>query len=296
MRMRLIVTAATIFVFIGVAMGGLLLSGVLTTEGVHNPQLLLDMKPSKAESGGQCGLPSPVNNTDDDGDGLVNDGCPASGAPETGTQCSNNTDDDADGLVNDGCPAVGPETDNGVTAGGFGGNVMNIGAIENCQRVDSPGFGLAGRASGDIDLIVQNVENMAGAQVRINYTGTNINAPGDVNPAPFVSVINAQAIGFVNLPFDATVVSAHRGTTKAVTSDNTAGTTLLFAGYTGDQSKSITADTPYINDEVTGNTGGIQTYDAPNGGVVMRFNFSLRSPSSGNPAVRLHLDDQTAPV
>src|SRR5436309_1801471 len=127
MRMRLIVTAATVFVFIGVAMGGLLLSGVLTTEGVHNPQLLLDMKPSKAESGGQCAGPSPNNNTDDDGDGFVNDGCPTvGGTAESGTQCSNNTDDDADTVINDGCPAVGPETDNGVTAGGFGGNVMNI--------------------------------------------------------------------------------------------------------------------------------------------------------------------------
>jgi len=53
------------------------------------------------ESGAQC-----ANNIDDDGDGFVNDGCPASGLPELLTQCLNNTDDDGDGLVNDGCPAV----------------------------------------------------------------------------------------------------------------------------------------------------------------------------------------------
>ena len=58
--------------------------------------------PATGESGGQC-----ANNTDDDADGFVNDGCPAVGAPEVGPQCLNNVDDDGDGAVNDGCPPVG---------------------------------------------------------------------------------------------------------------------------------------------------------------------------------------------
>jgi uncharacterized repeat protein (TIGR01451 family) len=60
-----------------------------------------------AETGAQC-----VNATDDDGDGKVNDGCPANGTPETGAQCDNATDDDGDLAVNDGCPVNGsaPET------------------------------------------------------------------------------------------------------------------------------------------------------------------------------------------
>jgi hypothetical protein len=54
------------------------------------------------------GGPQCSNNTDDDADGKVNDGCPQVGAaPEAGAQCNNNTDDDADGVVNDGCPKVG---------------------------------------------------------------------------------------------------------------------------------------------------------------------------------------------
>ncbi len=44
---------------------------------------------------------------DDDGDGLVNDGCPVEETVEKGNQCTNATDDDEDGLVNDGCPTVG---------------------------------------------------------------------------------------------------------------------------------------------------------------------------------------------
>jgi hypothetical protein len=51
------------------------------------------------ESGVQCN-----NNTDDNGDGKVNDGCPTQGPPETGTQCNDAIDSDSDGKINDGCP------------------------------------------------------------------------------------------------------------------------------------------------------------------------------------------------
>jgi hypothetical protein len=62
-----------------------------------------------AESGSQCS-----NATDDDGDGKVNDGCPNSSGPaETGTQCSNAHDDEGDGRVNDGCPVVAGTAETG---------------------------------------------------------------------------------------------------------------------------------------------------------------------------------------
>ena len=42
---------------------------------------------------------------DDDGDTVVNDGCPQVGiAPESGPDCANASDDDGDGRPNDGCP------------------------------------------------------------------------------------------------------------------------------------------------------------------------------------------------
>ena len=66
---------------------------------------------AEPETGAQC-----TNGSDDDGDGVVNDGCPqVADAPEVGAQCLNNTDDEdnddfltgnqKDGVVNDGCPA-----------------------------------------------------------------------------------------------------------------------------------------------------------------------------------------------
>jgi hypothetical protein len=53
------------------------------------------------------------NAGDDDGDGVVNDGCPPDGDPEgddPGEElwCSDAIDNDGDGAVNDGCPAIGP--------------------------------------------------------------------------------------------------------------------------------------------------------------------------------------------
>lgn len=53
------------------------------------------------------------NDTDDDGDLAVNDGCPQVGAAaESDAECENAADDDSDGVVNDGCPAVAdPETE-----------------------------------------------------------------------------------------------------------------------------------------------------------------------------------------
>jgi hypothetical protein len=65
------------------------------------------------------------DSADDDGDGIVNEGCPAGGPdtdgngqpdPEsngsTPSQCKNAADDDGDGLVNDGCPIM-ERLDNG---------------------------------------------------------------------------------------------------------------------------------------------------------------------------------------
>jgi len=67
----------------------------------------LDPKP---ESGSECD-----NNTDDDGDGWVNEGCPRVGSEsESGKDCKNDTNDDRvddtsdDDKVNDGCPPYVP--------------------------------------------------------------------------------------------------------------------------------------------------------------------------------------------
>jgi len=68
---------------------------------------------TQSEDHEQCAV---WNTWDDDGDTVVNDGCGggwpgaagAMGQPEVADTCHNNTDDDnMDGVINDGCPVVG---------------------------------------------------------------------------------------------------------------------------------------------------------------------------------------------
>jgi hypothetical protein len=48
----------------------------------------------------------------------VNDGCPAKGEAEAGDMCLNSSDDDGDTLINDGCPQVGPSLESGAQCAG----------------------------------------------------------------------------------------------------------------------------------------------------------------------------------
>jgi uncharacterized repeat protein (TIGR01451 family) len=61
-----------------------------------------------AESGVQC-----HNAVDDDGDTRINDGCSHIFSPESGGECGNATDDDGDNVVNDGCPKSGATSESG---------------------------------------------------------------------------------------------------------------------------------------------------------------------------------------
>jgi hypothetical protein len=68
----------------------------------------IDMLPfNPPEAGAQCAAADVV---DDDGDGVINDGCPQVGALAESIfvgGCTNALDDDGDGFFNDGCPSVG---------------------------------------------------------------------------------------------------------------------------------------------------------------------------------------------
>jgi len=85
----------------------------------YGEEVTLKYSAGDKESGGNCN-----NAVDDDGDTLVNDGCPANGASESGAQCDNSADDDGDNEVNDGCPAGG-------TSGNYG--LLDLGGGEGCN-------------------------------------------------------------------------------------------------------------------------------------------------------------------
>jgi len=116
--------------------------------------------------GEEC--PGCVNDLDDDGDTLVNDGCPAKGAVETACDddvdddgdtrvndgcvavddpenpdCANDTDDDGDTLVNDGCPQKGddPETACDDAVDDDGDTNINDGCPADNSNIDADGDG-----------------------------------------------------------------------------------------------------------------------------------------------------------
>jgi hypothetical protein len=74
--------------------------GIIEIEFEANAEWVTIVSVTNGESGASCS-----NAVDDDGDGVVNDGCPIVGS-RLDYYCSNSVDDDGDGAVNDGCPAV----------------------------------------------------------------------------------------------------------------------------------------------------------------------------------------------
>jgi hypothetical protein len=96
-----------------------------------------------------------ANNTDDDGDGFANDGCPVVGNREhvlgfveDPQRCLNNVDDDADGAINDGCPSQRSLGFNWTCDGGVGSHPTG-----DAEPATGPGNGKAfsggcGSASG----------------------------------------------------------------------------------------------------------------------------------------------------
>jgi Flp pilus assembly protein TadG len=85
----------------------------------YGQEVTLKYSAGEGESGAQCN-----NSVDDDGDGNVNDGCPAKGPAESGAQCDNAVDDDGDGKVNDGCPSAG-------SSGNYG--LLDLGGGTGCD-------------------------------------------------------------------------------------------------------------------------------------------------------------------
>lgn len=130
-----------------------------------------------AESGAQCSdaLDNEANlaGTVVGPDGLINDGCPAVGAPEVG--CLNDADDDSDGFVNDGCPSS-----KNVSTGYFR-TVLSVSAI--C-------IGAAG-VDTDGDGFCNATETLAGS-----CAAAPCNAPFVGSPAPATSTPEHYGLTF----------------------------------------------------------------------------------------------------
>jgi hypothetical protein len=89
-------------------------------------------------------------------------------------------------------------------ANGFpdpGTNHMTIGTIDSCLTTAAPGN--AASHNHTVHLLIRNVEDLVGWQVRFNYIGDQMR-PASFDATPFTDT-GGQRVGFANLPIDAGV-------------------------------------------------------------------------------------------
>src|SRR5207244_2901011 len=82
-------------------------------------------------------------------------------------------------------------------------NTLTVGAIDATSTGSSNVTHLH-----DADLVVKNIEDLLGWQVRLNYIGDRMRVQGQT-VSPFTDTKTGQAVGFANLPIDHTIL-AHR--------------------------------------------------------------------------------------
>src|SRR5438093_362925 len=137
---------------------------------------------------------------------------------------------------------------------------MTVGTIDNCLTHDAAQLPDPNTQHNHVvNLIVQNVEDIAGAQARFNHDDTKAEVT-NLNWTPFSDPNTLSPVGFLNLPIDPTATD-HRAVTQ--TSDfSQPGTSLSAASYLGTQDAAISPDTP-AKPAPDGNT----SYSAPSGGA-----------------------------
>ena len=135
-------------------------------------------------------------------------------------------------------------------------------------------------------LVIQNVEDLIGWQVRFNYLGDQMR-PSTFNATPFTDSFTGNSVGFANLPFD-TDSGQHRSVIPASAIPAAAPgpqTALIGAVYNGAQNVWVSPDTPAKtppDDTVLRTTGG---------GVLATFTLQVLAGNAGNPSLFMNLDD-----
>jgi len=123
-------------------------------------------------------------------------------------------------------------------------NTMTVGAIDSAS---SSGNNVT--HTHPTHFVIQNVEDLVGWQVRLNYIGDRMRPLGQ-NITPFADNTTAQNVGFTNLPIDQSTF-VHRDAVAAAAipaappdNSNTAQTAIVGGNYLGTQDFPISPDTP----------------------------------------------------
>jgi len=165
-----------------------------------------------------------------------------------------------------------------------GTNTMTVGPIDNCLSSDPPGNNA--QHNHIAELVVQEVEDLVGWQVRMNYDGGRMR-PASANFSPFADSARGQNISFVNLPIDAGT-GVHRDIISAGNIPPAAPgaqTALIGATYNGAQTATVSPDTP--PKAPTDDT----SYSAPAGGILADINIQVLAGQANQGLLTVDLDD-----
>ena len=164
-------------------------------------------------------------------------------------------------------------------------NTMTVGTIDNSSTGSQ-----SVTHTHAAHLVINNVEDLVGWQVRLNYIGDRLR-PTSQNITPFMDNVNLQNVGFTNLPIDQST-SLHRDVTAAASipaappdNTNTAQTALVGATSNGTEDFAISPDTPAkpVPDD--------SSYSAPSGGVLSQVTLQVVGNECNLGAMTMDLDD-----
>jgi len=168
--------------------------------------------------------------------------------------------------------------------GAGGDNSMTVSSIDNCLMTTSPGNN--NTHLHQTHLIINDVADLDGWQVRLNYDGGKMR-PHTVNFAPFFDNNTGQSVSFTNLPLDPSTL-VHRDVNGAISIPPASPgpqTALIGAGYVGAANAAVSPDTPAKSPPDN------SSYSAPTGGVLATLNLQVLAGNAGNSSLFMNLDD-----
>ncbi len=131
------------------------------------------------------------------------------------------------------------------------------------------------------DIIIENADEMVGADVRFNYDPTKISLLV-ASMTPFTGSILGDAVGLMNLPAPPyATLSTHATAAPATNIDNTNGAAFLSGTYLGTRTFGQSTESGPTVDGATNTLPNRNAGHAPDGGVVFRLTWRLLAPSSG---------------
>src|SRR5207249_8787517 len=159
--------------------------------------------------------------------------------------------------------------------GAGGNNSMTVGSVDSCFADPSnPNANLLHTHIAHV--IVQNVQDMIGWQVRLNYDGGKMR-PNSVQFTPFQDTNTLQGVSFVNLPIDSGT-STHLGLNPAsfIPPASPGPQTAAFgSSYLGTQTAPVSPDTPPKS------PADDTSYSAPTGGILAAIQYQVLAGQQG---------------